>query len=242
VWHTTETDDVPAYRTNSAPHFTVPDDELALYQHVNLGRIGNALRHTEPPETNAVSAIQVEQVARSSVAPWLPREKEQQVVIASLAEFALKEFGVPKQRVFPDTLEQGIVWATPTNPRRRAGKWGKAPGHFTHCEVTGGNDHWDCGSEQLQAIFDGQIDPELVPAWQIMAAWQEDEGHRKTRPLTPHVPDLERLLRLASKDEDTIRRIKRHEKRKHRLVLTERLVDVEKADDWKEWRDEIHGE
>jgi hypothetical protein len=67
VWHTTETDEVPAYRPNSAPHFTIPDDEPALYQHVNLGRIGNALRHSQPPETNAICLIQVEQVARSSV-------------------------------------------------------------------------------------------------------------------------------------------------------------------------------
>jgi hypothetical protein len=241
VWHTTETDEVPAYRPNSAPHFTIPDDEPALYQHVNLGRIGNALRHSQPPETNAICLIQVEQVARSSLAPWVPKNKEQQGLIASLAEFAKREFDVPKRRVFEDTLEPGVVWATSNNPRRRSGTWGKAAGHYTHCEVTGGNDHWDCGSEQLQTIFDGQVGPQLVSAWQIMAAWQEDESHRRTRALTPHCPDLEKLLRLAGRDDETIARIKRHEKRRHRVMLGERLVDVEKADDWKEWRDEIHG-
>ena len=69
-----------------------------------------------------------------------------------------------------------------------------------------------------------------------------EDGHRRTRPLTPHVPNLARLLRLAGRDEDTVRRIKRHEKKKHRIVLVERLIDAEAADDWEEWRDGVLGE
>jgi hypothetical protein len=242
VWHTTETDGVPAYAEGFAPHFTAPDDELVLYQHVELGKMGTAMRHTGSPETNRICVVQCEQVARSSLAPWAPKERAQQVLIASLATFAEREFDVPKRRVFPDTLDKGVVWARPDNPRRAAKKWSREAGHFTHCEVTAGNTHWDCGSEQLQAIIDGGLTPGLTSAWQILAAWQAKDGHRRTRPLTPHVPHLARLLRLAGRDEDTVRRINRHEDKKHRIVLVERLVDAETAEDWEEWRDGVLGD
>jgi hypothetical protein len=242
VWHTTETDGVPAYTDGFGPHFTIPDDELALYQHVELGQMSTSLRHIGEPETNKICVIQVEQVARSSLNPWAPKEKAQQVLIASLAEFAEHEFDVPKRRVFPDTLDKGVKWAVTDNPRRDAKKWSKQDGHFTHLEVTAGNTHWDCGSEQLQEIIDGSLSPGLTSAWQILAVWKTDEGHAGTRPLSPHVPELDRLLRLAGRDEDTVRSIKAHEKKKHRIVLVERLVDAKAAEDWEEWRDGVLGD
>jgi hypothetical protein len=242
VWHTTESDGVPPYSEGVAPHFTVPDDEPALYQHVELGKIGTSLRHEGSPETNRIAVIQVEQVGHSAVAPWAPKEKAQQVLIASLAEFAMQEFDVPKHRAFPDTLEKGITWAVRDNPRRKAAKWGKVAGHFTHLEVTAGNTHWDCGSEQLQSIIDGKVAPEMVSAWQMLAVWRPDDGHMKSRPLTPHVQELERLLGLASRDEDLVKNIMSHEKKKHRIVLAERLVDADAADQWEEWRDSVIGD
>jgi hypothetical protein len=171
----------------------------------------------------------------------VPKEKSQQVLIASLAEFALQDFDVPKQRVFPDTLEKGHIWAVSDNPRQQA-KWGKVAGHFTHLEVTAGNTHWDCGGEQLQSLIDGKVGPEMVLAWQVLAVWLDDDGHAKSRPLTPHVPQLEKLLGLAGKDDDIIKAITSHEKKKHRIVLAERLVDVEIADDWQEWRGSVVGQ
>jgi hypothetical protein len=242
VWHTTESDGVPPYSEGVAPHFTVPDDEPVLYQHVELGKIGTSLRHEGAPETNRIAVIQVEQVGHSAVAPWAPKEKAQQVLIASLAEFAMQEFDVPKQRAFPDTLETGHMWAVSDNPRRKEAKWGKVAGHFTHLEVTAGNTHWDCGGEQLQSIIDGKVAPEMVSAWQMLAVWRPDDGHVKSRPLTPHVQELERLLRLAGKDEDLVKNITSHEKKKHRIVLVERLVDAEAADEWEEWRDSVIGD
>ena len=245
VWHTTETDSVPAYAEGFAPHFTAPDDELVLYQHVELGKMSTTLRHVGSPETNRICVIQVEQVARSSLVPWAPKERAQQVLIASLAEFAEREFDVPKRRVFPDKLENlepGQIWAREDNPRREAKKWGKQAGHFTHLEVTAGNTHFDCGGEQLQAIIDGSLSPGLTPAWQILAVWQDEEGHRRTRPLTPHAPELDQLLRLAGKDEETVGRIKAHEGKKHRIVLVERLVDAEAAEGFEEWREDVLGD
>jgi hypothetical protein len=61
VWHTTEGDGVPPYADGVAPHFTAPDDELVVYQHVQLGKIGTSLRHEGAPETNRIAVIQVEQ-------------------------------------------------------------------------------------------------------------------------------------------------------------------------------------
>jgi len=242
VWHTTESDGVPAYDEGFAPHFTAPDDEPVLYQHVELGKMSTTLRHEGAPETNRICVIQVEQVGHSSLAPWAPKEKAQQVLIASLAEFAMQEFDVPKHRVFPDKLDKGVTWAVTDNPRRVEAKWSKVAGHFTHLEVTAGNTHWDCGSEQLQSIIDGKVGPELVSAWQILAVWRTDEGHAKSRPISPHVPELEKLLGLAGKDDDIVKRIMTHEKQKHRIVLAERLVDVDTADEWEEWRAEVLGD
>jgi hypothetical protein len=153
----------------------------------------------------------------------------------------MQEFDVPKHRVFPDALDHGHVWAVSDNPRRRDAKWSKVAGHFTHLEVTSGNTHWDCGSEQLQSIFDGKVGPDLVSAWQILAAWRTEEGHAKSRPLTPHVPELDRLLRLAGKDEGIVKQIAAHEAKKHRIVLAERLVDAGEAEKWEEWREDVLG-
>jgi hypothetical protein len=73
----------------------------------------------------------------------------------------------------------------------------------------------------------------------MLAVWRRDYGHAKSRPLTPHVQELERPCGWQARTRTSSKNITSHEKKKHRIVLVERLVDAEAADEWEEWRDSV---
>ena len=238
VNHTTETDVVPNYRPSSAPIWTAPDDELTLYQHAPLGRIGNALFNSSAPgETNIWARSQVEIVGHSSREEWLPADERQVVVLASLYAFLETECGIPRVHVWPDKLADGIVWAVKDNPRRSASKWGKVPGHFGHVEVPDGNSHWDPGSLMLDVLFDHKpAPPALVLRHQLVAVWHTDHAHadgsehrhRELARLTGHVT-LEQLGRELAGNDKLRAEIREHERKKHRIQLAHRRVREQDA-------------
>lgn len=201
VWHTTETSVLPSYGANKAPHFTAGTD--GLYQHVAFGRMGNALRAGQGSvQTNRWARIQVEIVGFSSLVPWLPASSFQCDLLASIAEFALQQLGVPKVAVFPEPLDPKKVWATQSNPHRKSDRWGEASGWFGHVDVPF-NDHWDPGSLLLgELIAPGEtnesVSEKLERRWFLQASWTGDDGHEETEQLTADLADgADATLRAA---------------------------------------------
>lgn len=160
ILHTTEggwDGAMSVFRQHFAPNFMVgrnPEGKVEIVQFIPIGKMAAAVQNLAGGvETNRWARVQIEIVGFSSLKPWLPGEDVCHA-LASLFD-AIHDNplgGIPLKRPFPDTLEAGITWASASNPRRRSGKWGTVSGWFGHVEVPE-NDHWDCGSLQVQDIF-----------------------------------------------------------------------------------------
>jgi hypothetical protein len=230
VLHTTETSVVPSYPPNTAPHFTVPDDELRIYQHVALGRISNSLRNPSGGvETNAWTRVQIEIVGFSSLRPWLPSTARQQTVLASLLEWCQRQLGIPERRVFRDRLKSGVIWATESNPRRREAltpdqpNWGGTAGWWGHVEVPE-NTHWDPGSLKASVLLGLEPQPRTRLRHQLVAT-KRILGHREIHELTGHLTLREIGTRLHNSNRlrDRIRRL---EKNDWRVAVAHRRIAV----------------
>jgi hypothetical protein len=180
VMHTIEggwTSGLSVFRQHFAPHFMVGSDgtRSRIAQLVPLGKAAATLVNSSGgPDTNSWACVQIEMVGFSRLAPWTP-DLPTARRLSALFETLRDECGIPLSRPFPDTLAPGTVWATPSNPRRASGKWGRVAGWFGHVEVPE-NAHWDPGSLQMRSIFAlGADDPAPTPgpeperpAWHIL--------------------------------------------------------------------------
>jgi hypothetical protein len=164
------------FRQHFAPHFIVGRDSTGksrIAQLIPLGKAAATLVNASGgPDTNAWAHVQIEMVGFSKVSPWMP-DLPTAERLSALCETLRNECGIPLVRPFPDQLDPGVVWATPSNPRRRSGKWGKVAGWFGHVEIPE-NSHWDPGSLRMRRIFAlGEQEPppppeDERPAWHIL--------------------------------------------------------------------------
>ncbi|MDQ3915870.1 MAG: hypothetical protein M3323_11190 [Actinomycetota bacterium] len=230
VWHETQTNDVPAYRPNTAPHLTVPskdevDNEgLWIAQHIGLGRIGNALVSAPGGvQTNFWARLQVEVVAFTTIEPTV-YPSPVAVMVASIAEFAEEELGVPRKRLFPNVLDPKVTWATTSNPRRESGKWGQEAGHFAHVEIPE-NSHWDCGSRDLSTPIEKQGQAaDSVVRWQVVGVKRtKGEAHPHKVELTQHMK-LPTLGRKLENDGKLNRDIEEKQSKGFNVRLVDHLV------------------
>lgn len=142
-------------KNNDAPHFTV--DAHTIYQHIDTGAASRALRHSGPPETNRLSAVQIEVVGFAGQ----PKDPATLAQVAKLCRWLEPTHGIPK------------VWpAGPPNPpkngqdpgrhNRSAAIWSAKGGHYGHSQVPN-NIHWDPGYTAAElAIVMGE--PAAAPA------------------------------------------------------------------------------
>jgi len=179
VLHTIEggwSSGLAVFKQHYAPHFMVGRDgsgKASIAQLIPLGVMGSTVENAAGGvETNRWAHVQIELAGFSQTSPWLPTADVVRV-LASLMGTLRDECGIPLKRAFPDTLAPGNVWATPGNPRRRSGLWGKRAGWWGHVEVPE-NSHWDPGSFRYRDVFKLVDEPEPPappdeerPAWHI---------------------------------------------------------------------------
>lgn len=151
---------MPRDFTRGAPHLAVgplaDGGRVKIVQLVPFGDIGTALKNlTGGGETNRWIRCQIEIVEFSKLPAWLPKWQETCEALASIYDWCKEELGIPKRAAYTQPLTAGVIWATSSNPRRRAPKFGKEAGWFGHVDVPE-NDHWDPGSLQLAPLFKGE--------------------------------------------------------------------------------------
>ena len=177
--HTTEGTSLPSYRTGQtdAPTFTIGPDKV--WQHRALGKVCGTLQNMAGGvETNRIIRIQFELIGFSSRELWLPSKAFQQDALTAVRELAHNELGVPREHVWPDQQDDGII-AT-TTYRRRQSKFPATPGWYGHAEIPE-NDHWDWGSLRWNDLDPG---PDMVDALAFIAGSQVN-GTFQTREISP---------------------------------------------------------
>jgi len=237
VLHTTEGFTLPAY-TSGAPTIDVgprlKGQRPILRQLIPFGWMATAMQNDAGGvETNRNALVQIEQVGFTSREVWLPN-KEMVVIVASLADFFEKEFGIPQKYPYdPRDVATG-VWATESNPWRRAAKFNTVAGWHAHIAVPE-NDHWDCGGEDISEILGMKPTVQKVTAFQLTAVWTERQAenavnHRHVEPVSPHFMRKAKLQDWLAKDDDEIRqKVWDHMKVGHKLYIAERRVDTDKV-------------
>jgi hypothetical protein len=183
--HTTETTGLPAYgdgQTN-APTFTI--GEANVWQHRGLGQSCGTLRNVAggAPETNRVMRVQFELVGFSTREPWLPKSTFQQEALAAVKDLAHDEFDVPRDHVWPDIQDDGIL-ATESYHRRHS-KFPNVPGWYGHVEIPD-NDHWDWGSLRWNDLGAG---PTMVVALAFVERFKNPQGNWRSREISPFFSD-----------------------------------------------------
>lgn len=234
VGHTMETDHIDISWGNGAAHFAlgnhVNQPRPVLQQTIPLGWMATALANPAGGvETNRWCRLQVECAWFSSLTPYLPTTEEQ-VLWASLAEFAEAELGIPETRPWPDVLDKPPM-ATASYYRRQS-KWGKVAGWYKHAEVTE-NHHWDDGSMRQSVLLKQEPKPEMVDAFTLVASWREtgDDPHREREEISPHFAKRSDLEDWMARDEDQVRKVVRDHlfKRFHTLKVARREIDADKV-------------
>jgi hypothetical protein len=204
--HTTEgNSEVPNYGS-AAPQFTV--GKVGIYQHRALGRMAGTLRHPSgTPPTNGVVRIQYEMVGFSSVKPWVPPDKQADMLTA-LYEFAKKECDIPEDHVWPDELSEtplasGQIWASESNPRRKQ-KFPGTPGWYFHLEVPN-NSHWDKGSCLVTPLMKRQPLPAVVTAFAFVIRERQKDGTSRSDEVSPFFSERKALREWAVGEKDKLR-------------------------------------
>lgn len=179
--HTTETTGLPSYGAGQtdAPTFTVGED--TVWQHRGLGKSCGTLRNDAGgvPQTNRFIRLQFELIGFSSRESWLPRSPFQLEALAAIKELAQDELDVPRDHVWPDQQEDGIL-ATESY-RRRQSKFPSVPGWYAHVEIPE-NDHWDWGSLLWSDIEAG---PQMVDALAFVERFRNAAGKWRSREISP---------------------------------------------------------
>jgi N-acetyl-anhydromuramyl-L-alanine amidase AmpD len=143
VWHTTETERLPAY-DGSAPHMTLDPAAGRLWQHIPLDRAARALEHAPGTvETNRARCAQVELLGFARDTPLWPRDRYER--IATLARWIEANHGVPRLST--------VTFAT--TPHRLADDaWLRYAGHLGHEHVPAqAANHWDPGALRIDLVL-----------------------------------------------------------------------------------------
>jgi hypothetical protein len=179
--HTTEGTGLPSYgpgQTDS-PTFTVGHG--TVWQHRGLGKTcGTLVNAPGGVDTNRLIRIQFELVGFTSTELWLPSDAFQRDALAAIKELAHDELGVPREHVFPDKQDEGVVLAT-TSYRRRHEKFPSVPGWYGHVEIPE-NDHFDWGSLRWNDL---EAAPTMVDALAFVERFKNDQGKWRTREISP---------------------------------------------------------
>jgi N-acetyl-anhydromuramyl-L-alanine amidase AmpD len=143
VWHTTETERLPAY-DGFAPHMTLDPAAGTLWQHIPLDRAARALEH--PPgtvDTNRADCVQVELIGFARDTPSWPDTHYERV--AALARWIEANHAVPRHST--------VTFAT--TPHRLADdEWLRYAGHLGHEHVPAQPDnHWDPGALRIDLVL-----------------------------------------------------------------------------------------
>lgn len=197
VLHTTETKHISLLWSRGLPHLAigpeVGDLRIRVHQFIPFTDYATTLRNESGGiETNRLSRCQIEQAGYSSRDPWLP-SKEQASVTASVLEWCQQELGIPEEYPYDIADVKSGVWATPSNPWRRSGKFRDRAGWHGHIAVPE-NDHWDPGAEMVNALLARELPPVMVTAHQAVARVYDGTKWR-TVPLSPHYKALTDLYR-----------------------------------------------
>lgn len=143
VWHTTETQRLPAYDA-SAPHMTMDPATGRLWQHIPIDRAARALEH--PPgtvETNRARCVQVELLGFARETPSWPRAHYARM--ATLARWIEANHGVPRRST--------VTFATRPH-RLPAEAWLRYAGHLGHEHVPAQpSNHWDPGAMRIDMVL-----------------------------------------------------------------------------------------
>src|SRR3954452_17055459 len=147
VWHTTETERLPAY-DGSAPHMTLDPALGRLWQHIPLDRAARALEHRPGTvETNRAGCVQVELLGFARDTPSWPRSHYARM--ATLARWIEANHGVPRRST--------VTFAT--KPHRLADDaWLRYAGHLGHEHVPAQADnHWDPGALRIDLVLSTRL-------------------------------------------------------------------------------------
>jgi hypothetical protein len=138
VLHTTEGSSaksaIDEFKTEYAPHFVV--NEGAIYQLLDTSIAGAAMRHKGSPETNRLSAIQIEMVGFAGK----PKNLAMLANVARLCRWIEAEHHVPQ--VWPNGLCVPAVNGKDGNKHNRSVEGWLKGGYFGHEHVPE-NVHWD---------------------------------------------------------------------------------------------------
>ena len=149
VLHTTEggwEGSLGVFKQHYAPHFMVGAGRIA--QLVQVGTMGAAL-----VSNNVHAIVQIELVAFSKEAPWLPDDPTLDALCALLAA-CQSEYGIPLAHPWAD----GDYGRAGDNPHRHAGKWGRIAGWYGHADVPSvpghsQETHWDPGNLEWSKVL-----------------------------------------------------------------------------------------
>jgi hypothetical protein len=178
--HTTEGTSLPSYRAGQtdAPTFTIGPQKV--WQHRALGKVcGTLQNHAGGTETNRLIRIQFELIGFSTRSPWLPARQFQRDALAAIKELAHDELGVPREHVWPDQQDDGVL-AT-VDYHRRSSKFPAAAGWYGHVEIPE-NDHWDWGSLRWNDLDPG---PQMVDALAFVERFKDASGKWQSREISP---------------------------------------------------------
>jgi len=175
VHHTTEGSNASgafsAYRAQlEEPHFTI--EGPTIFQHLDTGVSSFSLKHTGSPQTNRLSAIQIEVVGFFSHSKSLTTL----LSIAKLCRWIEETHDVPK--VWPNGFPVRTPDPSPTDPARNVANWIAKGGHYGHCHVPE-NDHFDPGYSPAEVHIIMQDVAVVVNGETILEAggYMSDTGH-----------------------------------------------------------------
>lgn len=179
VLHTTEgswDSAISVYRSKLAtPTFQVGPRRIG--QLIPLGEMAAALKNPAGGvETNRWARVQIELVGFSRQSRWTP-DAGSLDALAHLIAWLEEACDIPLTRPWSGHDLGPLPWATPSYPRRRAGKWGKTSGWFGHVEVPE-NDHWDPGELDWPAVIRAARDlatPAKARTLQLTTPFMEGE-------------------------------------------------------------------
>jgi hypothetical protein len=163
----------------NAPTFTVGQDNV--WQHRGLGKSCGTLQNDAGgiPETNRFIRIQFELIGFSTRELWLPSSSFQRDALAAIKELAHDEVGVPRDHVWPDKQDDGVL-ATEGYHRRHS-KFPNVAGWYAHVEIPE-NSHWDWGSLRWDDLDAG---PAMVDALAFVERFKNAQGNWRSREISP---------------------------------------------------------
>jgi hypothetical protein len=178
--HTTETTGLPSYGEGQTDAPTLTVGLETVWQHRALGKTCGTLRNLAGGvETNRLIRIQFELIGFSTRESWVPASSFQREALAAIKELAHEELGVPREHVWPDKQDDGIL-ATPEYRRRRS-KFPGVSGWYGHVEIPE-NDHWDWGSLRWNELEAG---PSMVEALAFVERFKNAAGKWRSREISP---------------------------------------------------------